>query len=72
VTHANRRGVEFRSLRIETRGDYDLPAYLGIDRSIPPGFLNISYTVEDARWVEPDASFRSWNCPRRATPRVVE
>ena len=46
VTHANRRGVDFRSLRIETRGDYDLSGYLAIDRSIPPGFLNISYTVE--------------------------
>jgi uncharacterized OsmC-like protein len=46
VTHANRRGVDFRSLRIETRGDYDLSGYLALDRSIPPGFLNISYTVE--------------------------
>ena len=46
VTHANRRGVDFRSLRIETRGDYDLSGYLALDKSIPPGFLNISYTVE--------------------------
>ena len=46
VTHANRRGVDFRSLRIETRGDYDLSGYLALDRSITPGFLNISYTVE--------------------------
>jgi uncharacterized OsmC-like protein len=46
VTHANRRGVDFRSLRIETRGDYDLQGYLALDRSIPPGFTNISYTVE--------------------------
>ncbi len=46
VTHANRRRVDFRSLRIETRGDYDLSGYLAIDKSIPPGFLNISYTVE--------------------------
>jgi len=46
VTHANRRGVDFRSLRIETRGDYDLSGYLALDQSIPPGFLNISYTVE--------------------------
>lgn len=46
VTHANRRGVDFRSLRIETRGDYDLSGYLALDKSVPPGFLNISYTVE--------------------------
>lgn len=46
VTHANRRGVEFRSLRIETQGDYDLQGYLGLDASIPPGYLDISYAVE--------------------------
>ena len=46
VTHANRRGVDFRSLRIETRGDYDLSGYLALDSKIPPGFMTISYTVE--------------------------
>ncbi len=46
VTHANRRGVDFRSLRIETRGDYDLQGYLGLDPNLPPGFVNISYIVE--------------------------
>ncbi len=46
VTHANRRGVDFRSLRIETKGAYDLQGYMALDPSIPPGFLNISYTVE--------------------------
>ena len=46
VTHANRRGVDFRSLRIETRGEYDLSGYLALDKGVPPGFLNISYTVE--------------------------
>jgi putative redox protein len=51
VTHANRRGIDFRSLRIETKGDYDLQGYLGLDQSVPPGYLNISYTVE----VESDA-----------------
>lgn len=53
VTHANRRGVEFRSLRIETRGDYDLSGYLGIDPKIPPGFLNITYSVEVDTDAEP-------------------
>ena len=46
VTHANRRGIDFRSLRIETRGDYDLQGYLGLDASVPPGYLNIPYPVE--------------------------
>ena len=46
VTHANRRGIDFRSLRIETRGDYDLQGYLGLDLNVPPGYLNITYTVE--------------------------
>jgi uncharacterized OsmC-like protein len=46
LTHANRRGVDFRSLRIETKGDYDLQGYLGFDPNLPPGFVNISYTVE--------------------------
>lgn len=46
VTHANRRGIDFRSLRIETRGDYDLRGYLGLDPDVPPGYLSITYTVE--------------------------
>lgn len=46
VTHANRRGIDFRSLRIETQGNYDLQGYLGLDPNVPPGYLNISYTVE--------------------------
>jgi uncharacterized OsmC-like protein len=46
VTHANRRGVDFRSLRIETKGEYDLQGYLALDPKLPPGFLNISYTVD--------------------------
>jgi uncharacterized OsmC-like protein len=46
VTHANRRGIDFRSLRIETQGAYDLQGYLGLDPNVPPGYLDISYTVE--------------------------
>ena len=46
VTHANRRGIDFRSLRIETKGDYDLQGYMALDPKLPPGFLNISYAVE--------------------------
>jgi putative redox protein len=46
VTHANRRGIDFRSLRIETKGEYDLRGYLGLDPDVPPGYLNITYSVE--------------------------
>lgn len=28
------------------RGDYDLSGYLGLDPKIPPGYLNITYSVE--------------------------
>jgi uncharacterized OsmC-like protein len=54
VTHANRRGVDFRSLRIETRGDFDLQGYLALDQSVPPGYLNISYTVDVDTDADPD------------------
>jgi putative redox protein len=44
VTHAARRGIDFRDLRIDVTGDYDLRGYLGIDRT-RPGFAAITYTV---------------------------
>jgi putative redox protein len=44
VTHAARRGIDFRDLRIDVNGDYDLRGYLGIDQT-RPGFGAISYTV---------------------------
>jgi uncharacterized OsmC-like protein len=44
VTNAVRRGIDFRDLRIDVSGDYDLRGYLGIDET-RPGFGSISYTV---------------------------
>ena len=44
MTHAARRGIDFRDLSIEVEGDYDLRGYLGIDDT-RPGFGSISYTV---------------------------
>lgn len=44
VTNAARRGVDFRDLRIDVSGDYDLRGYLGIDET-RPGFGAITYTV---------------------------
>src|SRR4051812_45353901 len=46
VTHAARRGVDFRDLRIEVEGDYDLRGYLGLDEATRPGFGGIRYTVQ--------------------------
>lgn len=45
VTHAARRGVDFRDLRIEVDGDYDLSGYLGIGAETRPGFGAIRYSV---------------------------
>lgn len=45
VTNAARRGIEFRDLRIDVEGDYDLQGYLGIDEGVRPGFTSVSYTV---------------------------
>jgi uncharacterized OsmC-like protein len=44
VTHAARRGIEYRDLRIEVEGDFDLAGYLAID-STRPGFGSVRYTV---------------------------
>lgn len=51
VTHAARRGVDFRELRIEVDGDYDLRGYLSIDGT-RPGFGTLRYSVR----VDTDAS----------------
>lgn len=45
VTHAARRGVDFRDLRIDVEGDYDLRGYLGLDGEARPGFGTLRYTV---------------------------
>jgi len=46
VTHANKRGVDFRNLKIKVKAPYDLRGYLGIAEDVRPGFLNLSYEVE--------------------------
>ncbi len=45
VTQAAKRAIDFRDLRIEVSGDYDLSGYLGLDDDVRPGFSGISYTV---------------------------
>ena len=39
TTQAAKRGVDFRALRIEVNGDYDLRGYLDLDDAIRPGFI---------------------------------
>ncbi len=46
VTHANKRGVDFRDLKIKVTAPYDLSGYLELDKSVRPGFLSLSYDVE--------------------------
>lgn len=52
VTHAARRGVDFRDLRIEVEGDYDLRGYLDLADDVRPGFGTVRYQVH----VDTDAS----------------
>jgi hypothetical protein len=40
-----RRGIDYRDLRVEVEGDYDLRGYLALDNRVRPGFTGISYTV---------------------------
>lgn len=45
VTAAARRGVDYRDLRIEVSGDFDLRGYLELDEAVRPGFSDIRYVV---------------------------
>ncbi|HEX6024726.1 MAG TPA: OsmC family protein [Solirubrobacter sp.] len=52
VTQARKRDLDFRSLRIDVSGDYDLRGYLDLDEHTRPGFSALTYTVH----VDSDAS----------------
>lgn len=45
VTAAARRGIDYRGLRIEVAGEFDLRGYLDLDPQVRPGFSGIQYTV---------------------------
>lgn len=66
VTHAARRGVDFRDLSIEVEGDYDLRGYLAIDNQVRPGFGAIRYTVH----VDTDADAATLDEIRHAAERT--
>jgi uncharacterized OsmC-like protein len=46
VTHANKRGVDFRDLKIKVTAPYDLRGYLDLSDDVRPGFLSLAYDVE--------------------------
>jgi len=52
VTQARKRGIDYRDLRIEVSGNYDLRGYLDLDEGTRPGFTDITYSVS----VDTDAS----------------
>lgn len=45
VFEAARRGIELRSLRLETEGDLDLRGFMQIDESVPPGPRSVRVRV---------------------------
>jgi uncharacterized OsmC-like protein len=45
VTQARKRGIDYRELKIEVSGNYDLRGYLALDDETRPGFSDITYSV---------------------------
>jgi uncharacterized OsmC-like protein len=39
------QGITLEKLEIETEGDIDLRGFFGLDRSVPPGYESLRYTV---------------------------
>lgn len=66
VTQAAKRGVDFRDLTIEVRGEYDLRGYLALDDDVRPGFSEIGYSVR----VDSDAPVEVLNEIRVAAERT--
>lgn len=66
VTQAAKRGIDFRDLRIDVSGDYDLRGYLALDDEVRPGFTNLSYTVH----VDADATPEQMEEIRQAAERT--
>lgn len=52
VTQAVQRELEYRDLRVEVSGHFDLRGYLAVDDNVRPGFTGIGYVVH----VDTDAS----------------
>lgn len=66
VTQAARRGVDFRELRIDVSGDYDLRGYLALDEDVRPASRASATPSTSTRTPPPGRSRRSaW---RRSAP----
>ena len=46
VTHARKREVDLRDLKVTVRAPFDLRGYLGVDKEVRPGFSALEYEVE--------------------------
>ena len=66
VTQAAKRGIDFRELRIDVDGEYDLRGYLALDDDVRPGFTGLRYTVT----VDSDAGEDQLEEIRRAAERT--
>ncbi len=78
------RGIELGSITIETEGELDLRGFLGLDKSVPPGYEEIRYTVhlkgngtpqqfEEVHQTVMATSPNFWNISRpiRMKPRLI-
>jgi len=71
VTHARKRGVELRDLRITVRAPFDLRGYLGVDSAVRPGFTALEYEVEVDAEVD-DATLEAIRAAAEAGSPVVD
>lgn len=70
VTHAARRGIDFRDLQIVTEGDLDLRGYLGLDPSVRPGYARIRYTVKVDADADPEVLEELRQLAHRLSPMI--
>ena len=68
VTQARKRGIDYRDLRIDVSGDYDLRGYLDLDADTRPGFSDISYTVTVDTDASPEQLAEIKNAAERTSP----
>ena len=45
IATCSMQGIKLESLEIHTEGELDLRGYLGLDKSVKPGYDEVSYTV---------------------------
>jgi uncharacterized OsmC-like protein len=68
VTQARRRGIDYRDLRIEVEGNFDLRGYLDLDEQVRPGFSEINYTIHVDTDAEPEVLAEIQEITERTSP----